>query len=221
MFSNRKPAAKRRRHQISDEKLQGVSVIPKTATSTSRKKPLRTRVSPIDKSHKNYLSYDALNSTNDMNSTSLSDLPINLSDSNAPKSANQTINSEENINLSRSSAKRDKSVNITRVSNNEKPTETGNTAIKLPNHKEDNKTTERHSAVTVQRVIKSDEPDDKPQTDDQEKSRISPTLPSKTGGVKVIKIPRKKSAIIQRKRSASIPSVSVIHLDKPSVALKP
>jgi hypothetical protein len=230
LFSNRSPSARRRRFQKPADRSQRETIIPSNAANISRKSRFLIRIFGKDKLPKRNLNYDVLNATNSINSTSLSDVPRNMSNSTFPKSLNTPSNSEDNMNLSTSSGKRDKSISISRVNNNEKAVENGNAWIKPPNHQDNNKTSPpiQHSSVTVIRVNKSaklNETDnnqkDKSQTMNQEELQIPSTARSRTGQVNVIKIPRKKADMIQRERSASICSVSVINLEKSSVEMKP
>jgi hypothetical protein len=232
LFSNRKHAVKRRRQKDTIERLQPQIITPRNTGNIIRKNCIPNRFHAIDKSRKNYLNYNVSNTTDGMNDTSLSELPVNFSDSVAPQSANTTINSEDNKNLSKSSVKRIRGVNISRVNNIEKPAESGNTWIKPPNYQDANERIlpTQHSAAIVRKVNKSaklnetnNSQNDKSQTIDQEKLRISSksTSTSKIAPVNVIKIPQTKVDITQRERSSSMGSISVIQLNKSSVKMKP
>jgi flagellar hook-basal body complex protein FliE len=212
LFSNRGPAAKHRRRGNAQSRAQRDSIIPINIANMTRKNHFPIQVF---KSDTNYYNYDVFNADDGMNRASLSKLPIDLSDSNS--------RNPSNIDLSRFSGRRDRRVSIKRLTNIEKPTETGNAWIKPPNHKEDDEITPsiQHSAVTVQRVSKSanlNATNNQSKTMDQ---RFSSTLTSKTSRVSVTKIPRKKSDMNQLERSSNISHENVTDLEKSSIEMKP
>jgi len=208
--------AKRRRRGNAQSRAQRDSIIPINTVDMKRKNHFPIQVFKSDTFYHNY---DVFNADGGSNTASLSGLPIDLSNSNSRKSAN--------IDLSTFSARRDRRVSIKRVSNIEKPIETGNKWIKPPNHTDDDETTPsiQHSAVTVQRISKSanlnttnNNPNNQLETIDQ---RCSLALTSKTGRVSVKKIPRKKLNINQLERSSSICHGNVTDLGKSSIEMKP
>jgi hypothetical protein len=127
-----------------------------------------------------------------------------------------------------SSAKRNRRVSISKVSHSEKPPETGHAGIKSSNHKDDKETTPpaRQSTVTVQRVnqsarsnVANNNQSDRLQTAGPEKLDMPSKVTSEPDQINVIKIPRRKSDVIQRTRSSSVRTITVVNLEKPPIEM--
>jgi hypothetical protein len=127
-----------------------------------------------------------------------------------------------------SSAKRNRRVSIAKVSHSEKPPETGNAGIKSPNHKDDKETIPpaRRASVTVQRVnqsarsnVANNNQSDKSQTAGPEKLDMPSKVTSEPDQVNVIKIPRRKSEMIQQKRASSVRTITVVNLEKSPIEM--
>ena len=67
---------------------------------------------------------------------------------------------------------------------------------------------------------RNNSPNDKSQRIEQETSRISSTSALQTDQTNAIKMPQNIPEVVQRKRSGSVCSVSVIHLDKSSIEMQ-
>ena len=148
--------------------------------------------------------------------------PSNSDASNAPdRSTNRTFR-ESPLNLSNTifpeiATNSNQQLSVKRLNKTEKPTESGNAQIKLPNENGNNKTNPK-SAVSVQKINKSAKLDEENMDSDNTTEIDNQTIPStstpttKTDPINVTKIPRNKSCVtdvrqLSRQRSVIVKSI--------------
>jgi hypothetical protein len=185
--------------------------------------------SPIHLSHLN--SARSIDTITDLNENAV--IPTSSAKRNRRVSISKVSHSDKppetgNAVIPTSSAKRNRRVSISKVSHSEKPPETGHAGIKSSNHKDDKETTPpaRQSTVTVQRVnqsarsnVANNNQSDRLQTAGPEKLDMPSKVTSEPDQINVIKIPRRKSDVIQRTRSSSVRTITVVNLEKPPIEM--
>ncbi len=217
LFSNRSPAARRRRRgKAENDVAVRQTWLPQNIANLTQKRQDVSGIYQPRTLRKDHL-VDNIPYAKDLTA-----LHISLSDS-----ATTMTDLEESKISSTISVKRIRRASIVKMNNKEKPDKTENVDIKSENHRDNNgnSAVTQRSAVTIVRVKKVPNMEETykstSNTSRQEMLSATSTIPKKTAQVNITKISRSNTPKTQRPRAASVGNVDIVQLNKSSVEMQP